>query len=433
MTSVEDRLRAATRAAAGTVAPDSAPPLRLPREPKRRRPAFTARRPQARWHRAIAPLAAAAAVIAVVTASVTLAHTMASRPHSHRLPAGTVPLSAAPRFAGAAVPAYYVALEPGPLSAASTRAVVRATATGAALATIRPPRPYYAFGAVSGAADDRTFVLAAQPRTGPPQRVHGKWTDGPTPPTRFFTLRLDPASHTARLTALPVSEGRKPVSGIALSPDGRKLAVALGRVGLGSPQEQAIQVITLQTRSVRTWTWRVTRTHGLGNVVVGANMLSWAADGRTLAFEEITNLFGHADPHLDVRLLDTAAPGSSLLSSRVVGRFSTGNTGDAVITPDGTKIVVSSVTHTARAFTAYSTATGQRVAVAGRRPYPHANYGGWPVIYWASPSGGTLIVYDAGRGSKLLTRNGGLVPGVLAVVTGSRFLPIPGPDSQAAW
>jgi hypothetical protein len=154
---------------------------------------------------------------------------------------------------------------------------------------------------------------------------------------------------------------------------------------------------------------------------------------RTLAFEEITGLFGNSSPRLDVRLLDTAAPGSSLLSSRVAGRFSTSNTGDAIITPDGTKIVVSSITHTARAFTAYSTATGNRVAVAGRRPYPHANYGGWPVIYWASPSGGTLIVDDAGRGSKLLTSNGGLVPGVLAVVTGSRFLPIPGSDSQAAW
>jgi hypothetical protein len=430
MTSVEDRLRAATRAAAGTVAPDSAPPLRLPQEPGR---AGVAGRGRRSWPRTVAPIAAAAAVLAVLAASLALTHAMGPHAHSRRLPAGTVPLSAAPRFAGAAVPAYYVALEPGPLAAASTRAVVRATATGAALATVRPLRPYYAFSAVSGAADDRTFVLAAQPKTGPPQRVHGKWTDGPTPPTRFFTLRLDPASHTARLAALPISEGRKPVSGIALSPDGRKLAVALGRVGLGSPQEQAIQVITLQNRSVRTWTWRVTRTHGLGNVVLGANLLSWTADGRTLAFEEITNLFGNADPHLDVRLLDTAAPGSSLLSSRVVGRFSTSNTGDAIITPDGTKIVVSSVTHTARAFTAYSTATGNRVAVAGRRRYPHANYGGWPVIYWASPSGGTLIVYDAGPGSKLLTRNGGMVPGVLAVVTGSRFLPIPGSDSQAAW
>jgi hypothetical protein len=432
MITIEDRVRAATRAAAATVAPDSAPPLRLPPESGRRPPGVPGRGRRT-WSRAIAPIAAAAAVIGVVAASVALTHATAPRAHSHRLPAGTVPLSPAPSFAGAAVPAYYVALEPGPLAAASTRAVVRATATGAALATIRPPRPYYAFGAVTAAADDRTFVLAAQPKASPPTRVHGKWTEGPTPPMRFFMLRLDPARRRARLTALAISEGSKPVSGIALSPDGSRLAVALGRVGLGSQQEQAIQVITLRTGSVRTWTWRVSRTHGIGNVVLGANLLSWTADGRTLAFEEITNLFRHASPRLDVRVLDTAAPGKSLLASRVVGRFSTGNTGDAVITPVGTGFVVPTVTHTTRAFSEYSTATGKRVTVLGGRQYPHANDGGWPVIYWASPSGRTLIVYDAAPGSKLLTSNGGLVPGVLAVVTGDRFLPVPGSDSEAAW
>jgi hypothetical protein len=36
------------------------------------------------------------------------------------------------------------------------------TATGAALATISPPRPYGTFTGVSAAADNRTFVLAAQ-------------------------------------------------------------------------------------------------------------------------------------------------------------------------------------------------------------------------------------------------------------------------------
>ncbi len=431
MTAIEDRVRAATRAAAATVAPDSAPPLRLAPEPGRGRPGVPGRGRRS-WSRAIAPIAAATAVIGVVAASVALTHAMAPRAHSHRLPAGTVPLSAAPSFAGAAVPAYYVALEPGPLAAASTRAVVRATATGTELALIRPARPDYAFAAVTAAADDRTFVLAAQPKAAPPRQVHGKWTSGPTPPTSFFMLRLDPASHTARLTALPISEGRNQVDGIALSPDGSKLAVFLGQVGPGPKQEEAIQVVSLRTRSERTWTWRPGRTRGLGTVVLGANPLSWTADGRTIAFQEITS-FRRASPRIAVRMLDTAAPGHSLLSSRVVGRFSSSNTGDAMITPDGTRIVVPTVTHTARAFTEYSTATGKRVAVLGRRPYPHANYGGWPVIYWSSPSGGTLIVYDAAPGSKLLTGNGGMVPGVLAVVTGNGFLPVPGSDSQAVW
>lgn len=430
MTSVEDRLRAATRAAAATVAPDSAPPLRLPREPGRRPGvAGPGRRP---WPRTIAPIAAAAAVIGVLAASLALTHVVGPRAHSRGLPAGTVALSAAPRFSGAAVPAYYVALEPGPLSAASTRAVVRASATAARLALIRPPRPYYAFDAVTAAADDRTFVLAAQPKAPPPRQVHGKWTSGPTPPTRFFMLRLDPASHTARLSALPFSEGRNQVGGIALSPDGSKLAVVLGQAAPGPQQEEAIQVITLRTRSERTWTWRPGRTRGLGTVVLGANPLSWTADGRTIAFQEITG-FRHGGPRITVRVLDTAAPGHSLMSSRVVGSFNSSNTGDAMITPDGTRFVVPTVTHTARAFTEYATATGRRVAVLGRRLYPHANYGGWPVIYWSSPSGGTLIVYDAAPGSKLLTGNGGMVPGVLAVVTSHGFVSMPGSDSEAAW
>src|SRR5262249_16419699 len=159
------------------------------------------------WPRTIAPIAAAAAVIGVLAASLALTHAVGQRAHSRRLPAGTVPLSAAPRFAGATVPAYYVALEPRPLSAASPPALARPTATGSARATARPPRPYYAFGAGSGAADDRTFVLTAQQKTSPPAQVHGKPRQGRTEPVKLFMLRLDPAHRTARLTALPIAEG----------------------------------------------------------------------------------------------------------------------------------------------------------------------------------------------------------------------------------
>ena len=191
-------------------------------------------------------------------------------------------------------------------------------------------------------------------------------------------LRLDPASHTARLTALPISEGRNQVDGIALSPDGSKLAVFLGQVGPGPKQEEAIQVVTLRTRSERTWTWRPGRTRGLGTVVLGANPLSWTADGRTIAFQEITS-FRRASPRIAVRMLDTAAPGHSLLSSRVVGRFSSSNTGDAMITPDGTKIVVHDVD--AHGPGVHRVLDGDREARGpswAARPYPHANYGGWP-------------------------------------------------------
>ena len=58
---------------------------------------------------------------------------------------------------------------PGPLAARSTRAVVRATASGAVLATLTPSGGYDSFTWVTGAADDRTFVLAAYGRGGLPR------------------------------------------------------------------------------------------------------------------------------------------------------------------------------------------------------------------------------------------------------------------------
>ena len=70
------------------------------------------------------------------------------------------PQTAAARAAAlASVPPYYVALTGYTGNAtAHWHAVVRATATGTALATVSPPRPYRTFSWVSGAADDRTFV-----------------------------------------------------------------------------------------------------------------------------------------------------------------------------------------------------------------------------------------------------------------------------------
>jgi hypothetical protein len=75
---LEERLRAATRAAARTVAADSAPPLRLPARPMHHRV-------PPRWHgwrRWLAPAAAAASVIAVVAGLVAIG----GRTHGPRVP-----------------------------------------------------------------------------------------------------------------------------------------------------------------------------------------------------------------------------------------------------------------------------------------------------------------------------------------------------------
>ena len=158
------------------------------------------------------------------------------------------------RETAALAPEFYAALElvrdgqccrPGLLYAPLTEAVVRATATGAALATITVPRPYGTFIGVTGAADNRTFVLAAQELARLPLR---------TPPaTRFFLLRIDPAScvpaSRAQLTPLPIPEqpGRA-VSGVALSPDAARLAVTA--CPFTAP---ALHVFTVDTGAERVW------------------------------------------------------------------------------------------------------------------------------------------------------------------------------------
>ena len=216
------------------------------------------------------------------------------------------------------------------------------------------------------------------------------------------------------------------MAGVALAPDGSKLAVALGAEGQG---QQEIKVISLRTGAVRTWHGK--DTPYLGEVVQGANPLSWTADGRTLAFEAVTGA-SQTGPLHEIRLLDTTAPGSSLWSSRVAMRFSS-DAADAMITPDGSKIAVPVITQTTREFAEYSVATGKLVAVLGIRHYRHAGYGGWPLLFWASPAGGTLIVYDDRPHGPQLTKTGEPDAGVLAVVTGSQFAPLPGTDELGTW
>lgn len=127
-----------------------------------------------------------------------------------------------------------------------TEAVVRVTATGTAVATIAAPHPYGTFIGVTAAADNRTFVLAAQKLARLPLTT--------SPATRFFLLRIDPASRApggrAQLTPLPVAEqvpGRA-VSGLALAPDATRLAVTAGRL-----MAPALHVFTLATGAGRVW------------------------------------------------------------------------------------------------------------------------------------------------------------------------------------
>ena len=184
MNTMEDQLRAALKEAAEEITPYSVPPLRLNRARRLGLPGFGEHRRWAAW---LAPLAAAAAVAAVIIASAAVFGTIGS---------GTQPTAP---LGPAGLPPYYVALrfsshnrccQAGQPLLPKTYAVVVSTATGAVLATIAPPGPDATFVGVSGAADDRRFVLGVQ--------QYGSYA-----PTRFYLLRITPLSPRPIRTIAP--------------------------------------------------------------------------------------------------------------------------------------------------------------------------------------------------------------------------------------
>jgi len=318
-------------------------------------------------------------------------------------------------------------------------AEVRATATGATLARVTPPRPYRTFVAAAGAGDGRTFVLVAGPWA-VTYRAGGKFIR--EAPTKFFLLHIGAGGRTTRLTALPIPRQPGGAFDIALSPGGRKLAVALRDASVGGP---AIQVFDVATGSERVWRWP-----GGGPVTNNAGgegeVLSWAADGRTLAFQQwVTGNIIH------LRLLDTAAPGGSLrAASRLLltwpgdgatwhyvhGKISNVLFGfSAIITGDGSKIVAATedlAKHplsSELAFTEFSAATGKVVRVLGRWPIPGLYPGQIQDVLWANSSGSRLIVLAHKPGppvkdpQAINSAGYGIEFGVL---NGNRFTPLPG-------
>ena len=219
MTPLQNKLRDALRETADEI-PAQAPPLDL--SPQLR----GADGRNARWGAWAAPLAAAALVLAAVGASLAVTGNLTHQP-----------VTAGPQAGLNGVPAYYVALitakpqsdvanDLGSSSLAYSAAELRSTQTGAVLARITPPRPYMSFTGVTGAADDRTFVLSAQ---GPQPSVVP-----PFPAQRFFLLRIDPAAQAgARMTLTALPAGDVPAGNgireMALSPDGTHLAAGHGR------------------------------------------------------------------------------------------------------------------------------------------------------------------------------------------------------------
>jgi hypothetical protein len=303
MNTIEDRIRAAARAAADTVPQDSVPPLRLPPEQgsARSRPGWGG------WARRLTPLAAAVAVVVVVIAAVGIGRAMHSP--ADRAPtttSGPGPVLAGPPISSyvssGQVPPYYVAITSrGNPNLDPSYAVVKATVSGKTLATIGPSVAGGTILAVTAAADDRTFVLDEQHWSDSENQGYGTRT--------FYEFRLSSAGRPGPLTRLPmiVPNGQL-LTGLAMSPDGSKLAITVEPDNdKNEPNLTTVSVYTLATGAVRTWTGNGT----IGTIGDDARSLSWTADGRTLAFDWLS---ASGPQGMGVRLLDLGASGRSLLA-----------------------------------------------------------------------------------------------------------------------
>ena len=399
MTELEDRLRVDMRAESEQIEPGSIPALRLP--PRVRTSGSPGRGGSRHWPASMTALAAAAAVIAVAAGSFLIAHAVAgSAPH--RPATGGLPASGIPPYYAYAVPGntYHRTVHGTQYSDSvnARYARIRATADGKVIATVSPPAPYNAFESFAGAADARTFVFAAQ------WYIHGKTGGDPSlykrdqkTPLKFLILRITPDGHThLSPLSLPAKLTEAQAPTLALSPDGAKLAVAYG----GSGKPAVVQVITLATGQMRQWT----SPPPAATPVLGGPG-GWAADGQTLAFGQmfIQHNGTIRSAPTQMRLLSTAAPGSSLASaSKLVTLHGAGSFPWPFLTPDGTKLIGETggrfrpgATTESGAIGVYSARTGALLGVTGRwqRHAPRIPIAGvHAAVVWSSSSGSRLIV-----------------------------------------
>ena len=288
--------------------------------------------------------ACAASVIAVValTASVLVVRPATPKPGSQ--PPGLLldaaiarPQPAADAEAG--MPPYYVIADHN-----RPFAEIRSSATGKILTAVPLPAVIDPkMSQIAAAGNGHTFALGLFAIS----------------KTRFYLLRVAAGGRSARLTPLPVPPlpAGEVANAIAVSPGGRKLAIAIQDHG---GNRGAVEVVTLATGAARRWT---TARAGV------PTQLSWADHGHELGFFWQDNDRPAAVSGLWV--LDTTAAGSNLMSDRRILPASVGDdqVQTALLNPDGAT-VIASVTYNGTSHVARGTVIGGIVELSARIGHP---------------------------------------------------------------
>ena len=412
--SVEDRLRTATRTRADLVR--DIPPLDLPA----RKPVRLPRVSRARWSAWMAPVTAAAVVVAL---AITLVSLRAARNEPPVSPAGT---GQSGTSAAVVPPKYYAALddpfETG-FSAVDAHAVGLAwgLSTRTTQTTIAPP-PGQTFVGVTAAADGRTFVVAAESFPMPTGHLS-------TALVAWYLLRIGPGVKEPTLTKLsiPGQPTGTQISGLALSPDGSELAVMFQRGvwSANSTFSSTAGPLTLSVysvsagKAVRTWTQPTNGSpggYGWGWDRSINGSITWLAGGQALAFADGTYSRENALPpvfsDVKIRTIDLASPSGDLVADSKVVFSSVNHACDTTLelTADGKTVVCGTfVSGSAGAkkssaydpeILEYSVATGE-----SRLVYRLSGACNWGMadVLWMSADGSTLIgsLYSQTYGSHL--------------------------------
>jgi hypothetical protein len=280
--------------------------------------------PGLRWRHRLRPVAAAAAIIAVAVSAVLVA--------GPKLDPASAPDTAA-------VPRYYLtftfAADPQFHKLPVTEAVIRDTATGKITGTVKiMTNSFPASVAATAAPDGRSFILGTEEHA-------------PKGEYRFFRLPISAGGKPGHLTELPAYPVpvNAFITGIALSPDGTRLAVS-SSYGVGGSQDGpaaaevgAVEVINLVTGAVRTWTADMQQGHWYQ-----PGQPSWADGNRMIAFtwQQAKSMSNDAMTMEGVRLLDTEAPGDNLADARMImpAKAVNGTINSVLITPDGRDVLV---------------------------------------------------------------------------------------------
>ena len=417
--SIEDRVRAATRARADLVR--GIRPLTLPgdllfsddRTERARRP-WSARQVRA-W---VIPLAVAALVVALALTLVAVRHAAAPR-HG--------PPPAAPSAVLAKIPRYYAVISSD--NATRDFAIVD-DRTGKKVVDFAAPGNGI-LDSVSASADDKTFILTSSMLV---NQDTTRWS--------VTKIRLFPHPGLAFNEAdIAVQDTDNAVHLNAyLSPDGREVAVEFERLTAATTVTTTIQTYHATQSSpgpLRTWTTSARGTAPIGD-------LSWHGNDQTLVFSTPdAAVTGDRPPAYNrERALTTTAPSGDLMAaSRAIfsgpsslHAFTGPYSPDAVscaalrITPDGQTAICGTRAGVdvpdagpgctaGPSLVAYSVRTGQRERVLFA--YPPCDTGN-AVPVWTDTTGSTVVGLFPGTSARSAAA-------VLGVVSGGKLYTLPLP------